>query len=52
MKTEDAIVVEHQSIIGGYSGARLAQRVGRDLVRRAVVAIGIAATVFLLVWRQ
>jgi hypothetical protein len=40
------------SIIGGYGGARLAQRVGRDLVRRAVGAIGIAATVFLLVWRR
>ena len=40
------------SIAGGYGGARLAQRVGRDVVRKAVVAIGILATVFLLVWQR
>lgn len=40
------------SIVGGYGGARLAQRVGREVVRKAVVAIGILATVFLLVWRR
>jgi hypothetical protein len=38
------------SIIGGYGGARLAQRVGRELVRKAVVVIGLLATVWLLVW--
>jgi uncharacterized membrane protein YfcA len=38
------------AIVGGYGGARLAQRVGREAVRKAVVAIGIAATGYLLVW--
>lgn len=36
------------SIAGGYGGARLAQRVGRAAVRRAVVVIGLVATVYLL----
>ncbi len=39
------------SIIGGYGGARLAQRVGREVVRNAVVVIGLLASVWLLVWR-
>lgn len=37
------------SILGGYGGARLAQRVGREVVRKAVVAIGLAASLWLLV---
>jgi hypothetical protein len=36
------------AIVGGYGGARLAQRVGREVVRKAVVAIGIGATGYLL----
>ncbi len=39
------------SLLGGYGGARLAQRVGRVWVRRAVAAIGIGAFVFLL-WNR
>ena len=36
------------SLLGGYGGARVAQRVGQVWVRRAVSAIGISAFVFLL----
>lgn len=35
--------------LGGYGGARLARRVGQEPVRRAIVAIGFAATIWLLV---
>jgi uncharacterized membrane protein YfcA len=35
-------------LLGGYGGSRLAQRVGQQPVRRAIVAIGFAAFVWLL----
>lgn len=35
-------------LVGGYAGARMAQRVGQAVVRRAVVVIGLAAFVWLL----
>jgi uncharacterized membrane protein YfcA len=35
-------------IAGGYGGARLAQRVGQAWVRRAVVAVGLASSAWLL----
>jgi uncharacterized membrane protein YfcA len=35
-------------LVGGYGGSRLAQRVGQQSVRRAIVAIGFAAFVWLL----
>jgi uncharacterized membrane protein YfcA len=38
-------------LLGGYSGARLALRVGQKWVRRAVVAIGLLAFFWLLVSR-
>jgi len=36
-------------VLGGYGGARLAQRVGQEPVRRAITAIGLVAFVYLLV---
>jgi uncharacterized membrane protein YfcA len=38
-------------LVGGYGGARLAQRVGQRPVRRAIVAIGFAAFLWLLLRR-
>ena len=38
-------------LIGGYGGARLALRVGQKWVRRAVVAIGLLAFVWLMLSR-
>jgi hypothetical protein len=35
-------------LLGGYGGARVAQRVGQQRVRRAIVAIGLASFLFLL----
>jgi len=48
----DAIVLTIGSIIGGFAGARLARRLGRTFVRRAVVVIGLTLTVvmFLRLW--
>lgn len=43
-----ALAMTLGSLIGGYGGARLAQRVGQAAVRRAVVAIGLAAFLWLL----
>jgi uncharacterized membrane protein YfcA len=37
------------AIVGGYAGARFARRIGRDRARAAVVVIGLAVTVLLLV---
>src|SRR6266849_349976 len=37
--------------IGGYFGSRLAQRVGRTFIRRAIVVIGFAITIVML-WRM
>lgn len=38
-------------IVGGYAGSRLAQKIGPARVRRVVVAVGVAAFVWLLVRR-
>lgn len=38
-------------MLGGYAGSRLAQRVGQQAVRHAIVAIGLAAFVWLLLRR-
>ncbi len=43
-----ALAMTVGSLVGGYGGARLAQRVGQTMVRRAVVVIGLAAFVWLL----
>ena len=44
----DAIIMSVASIVGGLAGAALANRLGRRLVRKAVIAIGIAASFSLL----
>lgn len=46
-----ALVMALGALLGGYSGARLARRLGRDRARAAVIAIGlfIAAVLF---WQQ
>ena len=44
----DVLVMMTGTIIGGYFGARLARRLGRKFVRRAVVFIGFAMTIALL----
>jgi uncharacterized protein len=43
----DGLIMAVASIIGGYMGARLAQRLGRRFVRAAVVVIGLVMTVAL-----
>lgn len=43
-----ALVMAGSSLVGGYVGSRLAQRVGQVGVRRAVVAVGLGAFVWLL----
>lgn len=42
-----AIAMAVGAIIGGYGGARLAQRVGQKPVRRAIIVIGLLSTVWL-----
>ncbi len=42
-----AIAMAAGATMGGYAGSRLAQRVSREAVRRAVVVIGLAASVWL-----
>src|SRR5919198_2220348 len=44
----DAILMAVASIAGGLGGAALANRLGRQAVRKAVIAVGIAASVSLL----
>lgn len=44
----DVLIMTSGALIGGYAGARVAHRLGRKFVRRAVVAIGIVMTVALL----
>ena len=44
----DATIMAVASIAGGLGGAALANRLGRSAVRKAVIAIGIAASVSLL----
>ena len=46
-----AIAMAAGGLAGGYGGARLALRVGQIWVRRAVVAIGFAASIWLLLIR-
>lgn len=45
----DVVVMMAGTIIGGYTGARLARKLGRKFVRGAVVAIGLVITIVLLV---
>ena len=44
----DAILMAIASIVGGLGGAALANRLGRRMVRKAVIAIGAAASISLL----
>ena len=46
-----ALTMAVGGMLGGYAGSRLAQRVGQQVVRHAIVAIGLAAFVWLLVRR-
>lgn len=48
----DALVMIVGQIVGGYGGARIAQRLGRTFMRRAVVVIGIAMALSLLLARR
>lgn len=43
-----ALAMAAGGLLGGYGGSRLAQRVGQQRVRRAIVAIGFASFLFLL----
>jgi len=43
-----ALTMAAGGVLGGYAGARLAQRVGQERVRGAIVAIGLAAFCWLL----
>ena len=43
-----ALVMFAGSAVGGYSGARLSRRIGRDRARTAVIVIGIVLTIVLL----
>jgi uncharacterized membrane protein YfcA len=45
----DVLLMAVSSIIGGFTGARLAHRLGRKFIRRAVVVIGLVMTVALFV---
>lgn len=46
----DAFVMTIGQVAGGYGGATLARRLGRAFIRRAVVVIGIAMGLSLLLW--
>jgi uncharacterized protein len=46
-----ALTMAAGGILGGYAGSRLAQRVGQQRVRHAIVAVGLASFVWLLVRR-
>jgi uncharacterized membrane protein YfcA len=46
-----AAVIFLGAVLGGYGGARLARRIGRDKARAAVVAIGLLVTA-LLAWQR
>ena len=46
-----ALTMAVGGMLGGYAGSRLAQRVGQQGVRHAIVAIGLAAFVWLLLRR-
>jgi uncharacterized membrane protein YfcA len=40
----DALLMAVAAILGGFAGARIAHRLGREFVRGAVVVIGLAMT--------
>jgi uncharacterized membrane protein YfcA len=46
-----ALLMAVAASLGGYFGARTAQRVGRTFIRRAIVVIGFAITIVML-WRM
>jgi uncharacterized membrane protein YfcA len=46
-----ALTMAAGGILGGYAGSRLAQRVGQQRVRHAIVAVGLASFVWLLLRR-
>jgi uncharacterized membrane protein YfcA len=43
-----ALTMAAGGLLGGYAGSRMAQRVGQQRVRHAIVAIGLASSLFLL----
>jgi uncharacterized membrane protein YfcA len=43
-----AAAIAAGGLLGGYGGSRMAQRVGQQRVRRAIVLIGLASFLFLL----
>jgi uncharacterized membrane protein YfcA len=43
----DGLIMAAASIVGGYTGARLAKRLGRTFVRAAIVAIGLVMSIAL-----
>jgi uncharacterized protein len=43
-----ALAIATGGLLGGYAGSRMAQRVGQQRVRHAIVAIGLASFLFLL----
>ncbi len=47
----DALVMIVGQVVGGYGGARVARRLGRTFMRRAVVVIGVAMALSLLLGR-
>jgi uncharacterized protein len=46
-----ALFMAIATLLGGYFGARTAQRVGQTFIRRAIVAIGLVITIVML-WRM
>jgi uncharacterized membrane protein YfcA len=46
----DALAMACGALLGGYMGARMAVRIGQQVVRRAIVIIGFVIT-FVMVWR-
>ena len=46
-----ALVIVAGATLGGYAGARFAQRIGKEKARTAVIVIGLAVTA-ILVWQQ
>ena len=47
----DAVIMAVAAIAGGFSGAKLAHRLGRRFVRAAVVVIGLTMTIALFLRR-
>jgi uncharacterized membrane protein YfcA len=44
-----ALAIAAGGLLGGYGGSRMAQRVGQQRVRHAIVLIGLASFLFLLI---